>query len=408
MTDKKINELRKDFPWFSNNKGWCYFDSAATSLKPKYVLDNECEYYEKYCCNPHNNDSLFAYQTHKLITESRNEVAKLLNCNAQEIVFTSGATESINLVANGLKKFIKKDDEIILTYIEHTSNMLPWMQISNLTKCKLIWVGKNKIPTEKSFISSLTKNTKIVAFSDVSNILGNFINLNSLAKKIKQFNPNIIIVVDATQSVPHIKHNLKGSYVDFLVFSGHKMLGPTGIGVCYINKKWINEIDPLKFGGGMNSIVDTNKNKFTYATGVNKFEGGTPNIAGICGLKAAIRYLNKFGWNNISKHEYELKQYVNKKFSTLKNIEYYTKDFNLGIVFFNVKGVSPQDLANYLGSKKIIVRSGLSCAKASNISTHVNSAVRISFYIYNTRKEIDYLVDILKKFKKGDELNNVI
>ena len=158
----------------------------------------------------------------------------------------------------------------------------------------------------------------------------------------------------------------------------------------------------------MNSIVDTNKNKFTYATGVNKFEGGTPNIAGICGLKAAIRYLNKFGWNNISKHEYELKQYVNKKFSTLKNIEYYTKDFNLGIVFFNVKGVSPQDLANYLGSKKIIVRSGLSCAKASNISTHVNSAVRISFYIYNTRKEIDYLVDILKKFKKGDELNNVI
>ncbi len=408
MTDKEVKKLRKDFPWFSINKSWCYFDSAATTLKPKYVLDKECEYYEKYCCNPHNSDSLFAWHTHRLIDESRNNVAKLLNCSSNEIIFTSGATESLNLISNGLKKFIKKNDELVLTYLEHTSNMLPWFKLAQQTNSKLVWVGKNKLPTQHDILSTLTKRTKIVTFCDVSNILGNFIDCNLLAKKIKQYNPNIIVVVDAAQSLPHIKHNLKDSNIDFLAFSGHKMLGPTGIGVCYINKKWIDKIDPLKFGGGMNSIVNATKNTFTYASGISKFEGGTPNVAGIIGIGAATTYLNKLGWNNISKHGLELKQYFNKKINSIKNIEYYNPQSHHGIVFFNIKGVSSQDLASYLGNKKIIVRSGLSCAKASNISTNIASAVRISFYIYNTREEIDYLIKILKNFKKGDELNNVI
>ena len=408
MTDKEVEKLRKDFPWFSINKNWYYFDSAATTLKPRYVLDKEREYYEKYCCNPHNSDSIFAWHTHKLIDESRNNVAKLLNCSSDEIIFTSGATESLNLISNGLKKIIKKDDELVLTYLEHTSNMLPWFKLAQQTKGKLVWVGKNKLPTQHDILSALTKRTKIVTFCDASNILGNFIDCNLLAKKIKQYNPNIIVVVDAAQSLPHIKHNLKGSNIDFLAFSGHKMLGPTGIGVCYINKKWIDKIDPLKFGGGMNSIVNANENTFTYAAGVSKFEGGTPNVAGIIGISAAITYLNKLGWNNITKHGLELKQYFNKKVNSIKNIEYYNSQSHHGIIFFNIKGVSPQDLASYLGNKKIIVRSGLSCAKASNISTNISSAIRVSFYIYNTRKEIDYLIKILKDFKKGDELNNVI
>ena len=408
MTDKEVEKLRKEFPWFSTNKGWCYFDSAATTLKPRYVLDKEREYYEKYGCNPHNSDSVFAWKTHKLIDESRNKVAELLNCSLNEIIFTSGATESLNLIANGLKKLVNKDDEVILTYLEHTSNILPWFELKKHTRSKLVWVGKNKLPTEHDILSAITKRTKIVTFCDVSNILGNFIDCNLLAKKIKQYNPNIVVVVDAAQSLPHIKHDLKDSNIDFLAFSGHKMLGPTGIGVCYINEKWIPKIEPLKFGGGMNSIVNANKNTFTYAIGVNKFEGGTPNVAGIIGISAAITYLNKLGWNNISKHELELKHYFNKKVNSIKNIEYYNERSTHGIIFFNIKGVSSQDLANYLGSKKIIVRSGLSCAKASNISTNISSAVRVSLYIYNTKKEIDYLIKILKNFKKGDELNNVI
>lgn len=408
MTDKQVEKIRKDFSWFSNNKGWCYFDSGATSLKPKFVLDKEREYYEKYGCNPHNNDSLFAWKSHQLVKESRDEIANLLNCNSQEIIFTSGATESLNLIANGLSKYVKKNDEILLTYIEHTSNMLPWFNLSKKTQGEVVFVGKNKVPNEKDILSTLTKNTKIVAFCDVSNILGSYIDCDSLAKKIKKYNKDIIVVVDATQSIPHIKHNLKDSAIDFLVFSGHKMLAPMGIGVCYMNKKWINKIDPIKFGGGMNSIVDHNKKTFTYAEGIDKFEGGTQNVGGICGLGAAIKYLNKIGWNNITKHEWELKEYFNNKVHLIKNIEYYNPNNHLGIIYFNIKGVSAQDLANYLGSKKIIVRSGLSCAKAANVSTNINSAARISLYIYNTRKEIDYLIKILKNLKKGDVLNNVI
>ena len=408
MTDKQVEKIRKDFLWFSNNKGWCYFDSGATSLKPKFVLDKEREYYEKYGCNPHNKDSMLAYKSHQLIRESREEVAKLLDCDSHEVIFTSCATESLNLIANGLSKYVKKNDEILLTYMEHTSNMLPWFNLGKKNQCKFVLVGKNKIPNEKDILSALTKNTKIVTFCDVSNILGTYIDCNALAKKIKQYNKNIIVVVDATQSIPHIKHNLKNSGVDFLVFSGHKMLAPMGIGVCYINKQWIDKINPIKFGGGMNSIVDPNKKTFTYADGVDKFEGGTPNVGGICGLGAAIKYLNKIGWDNITKHEWELKEYFNKKVHAIKNIKYYNPDYQLGLIYFNIKGISAQDLANYLGSKKIIVRSGLSCAKASNVSTNINSAVRISMYIYNTRKEIDYIIKILKDLKKGDVLDNVI
>lgn len=408
MTDKQVEKIRKDFLWFSNNKGWYYFDSGATSLKPKFVLDEEQEYYEKCCCNPHNRDSMFAYKSHQLIKKSREEVAKLLDCDSQEVIFTSCATESLNLIANGLSEYVKKNDEILLTYIEHTSNMLPWFNLSKKNQGKIVLVGKNKIPSEKDILSALTKNTKIVTFCDVSNILGTYINCNTLTKKIKQYNKNIIVVVDATQSIPHIKHNLKNSGVDFLVFSGHKMLAPMGIGVCYMNKQWINKINPIKFGGGMNSIVDPNKKTFTYADGVDKFEGGTPNVGGICGLGAAIKYLNKIGWDNITKHEWELKEYFNKKVRAVKNIEYYNANYHLGLIYFNIKGISAQDLANYLGSKKIIVRSGLSCAKASNVSTNINSAVRISMYIYNTRKEIDYIIKILKNLKKGNVLDNVI
>ena len=286
--------------------------------------------------------------------------------------------------------------------------MLPWFRLSKQTKSKIVWVGKNKIPNEKDILKAITKKTKIVTFCDVSNILGYYIDCVSLTKKIKKINPNIIIVVDATQSVPHLKHNLKNTDVDFMVFSAHKMLGPTGVGVCFMNKKWIEKLEPLKLGGGMNALVLPKTNEFTFASGVDKFEGGTPNTAGIIGFGEAIKYLNKIGWDNIENHCRELKEYFDKKSSSIKNFEYYTRDSKTPILFFNIKGVSSQDLANYLGQNKIIVRAGLSCAKASNISTKINEAVRASLYVYNTKVDIDYLIKVLKNYKKGAELDNVI
>lgn len=404
----KINptKIRQDIPWFKNNPKITFLDSSATSLKPKQVIAREMEYYEKFGCSPHNKDSIFSYQTSVQIEEVRDKVASLLNVNSSEIIFTSGATESLNLIANGVAPFITKNDEIILTHDEHTSNILPWQNIALKNKAKIKYVGEGLFPTEKDILNAINQKTKIIAFCNVSNILGYKLNYKLIAKKAKEINPTIIIVVDATQAIPHMKHDLKNSGVDFLVFSGHKMLGPTGIGVCYIKHEWAKKIAPIRLGGGMNAIVDDNS--WTYANIPDKFEGGTTNMAGIFGLGAAIDYLNKLGWKNIEAYEYQLKKYANEKLSSIKNLEFVNKFSKLPILFFNIIGCSSQDLANYLGSKKIIVRAGLSCAKLSYKNTKVNQAVRASLYIYNTKKDIDTLVKVLKEYKKGDELKHVI
>ncbi len=406
MNDKKVNEIRKDFPWFKFNPKIVYLDSSATSLKNKYMVKAIEDYYFKLSTSPHNNDSMFAYKTLKAIDKSRNIVAKLLNVTPNEIIFTSGATESLNLIAHGLLDFVKPGEEIILSYDEHTSNLLPWKEMCDLKNTKLVYVSSNAFPNEEDFIKKITKKTKIITFCNISNILGYELDFSYIAKKAKAINPNITVVVDATQAIPHVKYDLSNTDIDFLVFSGHKMTGPTGIGVCYINKKWAQKIKPLKFGGGMNAIVD--ENGFTYATIPDKFEGGTSNVAGIIGLGETINYLNKIGWDNIHKHELELKQYVNEQFKSIKNLEYYNPEAKYPIIFFNIKGCGSQDLANYLGTKGIIVRSGLSCAKLSHKVTHVSDAVRASLYFYTTKHDVDCLVKALKAYKKGDELKHVI
>ncbi len=408
MDQKKFSQIRKDFPWFKYNSKFCYLDNAATSLKPIQVIEAESEYYKKYSCNPHNNDSVFTYHVSELINETRLSVAKLLNVGVNEIIFTSGATQSLNMIAFGIEPFIKKNDEIVLTYLEHASNLLPWFELCNRKHSKIVWAKTGIYPKESDIIKSINKKTKIVAICDVNNIIAYKININDLTQKIKQIAPNVIIIVDATQSIPHIKHDLKNANIDFLAFSAHKMLGPTGVGVCYINSKWLNKIKPIQFGGGMNSIIDADSCSYTYASGPNKFEGGSPNTAGIIGFNAAIKYLNKLGWKNILKHAIALKKYINKRFSEIKNIKYYNKKTIFPIVYFNINGVSAQDLANYLGIKNIIVRSGLSCAKCSYLITKIDAAVRASFYIYNTKQDVDLLVNALKKYKKGDELVNVL
>lgn len=406
MTDKEVLKIRKDFPWFKNNRDIIYLDSCATTLKNKSMVQAIENYYFNWCTNTHNNDSLFAYETTKMINESRQVVADLLNVQFKETIFTSGATESLNLIANGLKDLLKKGDEILLTYNEHSSNLLPWRVVANEVGAKLVYASTNGFPTEDDFIKKITKRTKIITFCNVSNILGYELDFVNIAKRAKAINPEIIVVIDATQAIPHNKYNIGDANIDFLAFSGHKMTGPTGIGVCYINSKWLEKIKPLKYGGGMNSVME--EDYFTYAAAPDKFEGGTLNIAGIIGLGITVKYLNNIGWDKIHQHQLELKQYINEQFKDIPNLEFYNPQAPYPIAFFNMKGCSSQDLAGYLGNKKIIVRSGLSCAKLSKEITHIDEAVRVSCYFYTTRKDIDKLVTALKEYRKGDELKHVI
>jgi cysteine desulfurase/selenocysteine lyase len=256
-------------------------------------------------------------------------------------------------------------------------------------------------------LKAITKNTKIVTFCNISNVFAYNIDINKITEKIKEINKNIIIVIDATQSIPHMKIDTKKANIDYLVFSGHKMLGPTGIGVLYCNKKHLLTTEPLRLGGGMNTNVT--KNSFTFANAPDKFEGGTHNIAGIIGLNAAINFINRIGIENIEEHEMKLKNYINKKFSEIKNIEFYNSFAKFPICIFNMKGIYPQDLASFLAHNKIIVRSGTMCAKLQhNISNNEVGYVRASFYLYNDEKDVDKLVKLLKNFKKGDILKHVI
>ena len=406
MTDKEVLKIRQDFPWFKYNPRLTYLDSSATSLKPKQMIKAETDWYFKYCTNTHNTDSLFAYKTTEMVKNVRKQFAQFLNVKPEEIIFTSGATESLNLAIYGLKNFIKANDEIIVSYTEHTSNFLPWQEVAKEKKAKLVFVSKKPYYTEQDIINKVNKKTKAISFANASNILGYDLDFKKIAIAAKKKNPNVIIIVDATQAIPHKKYDLGSSHIDFLAFSGHKMLGPTGIGICYINKKWLTKIHPRRIGGGMNAQVRCNS--YEFADGVDKFEGGTPNLAGIIGLGAALKYLNKIGWNKIHQHEVELKAYADKRFAEIKNIEYYSKPGKFPILFFNLKGLNSQDLAAYLANKGIIVRAGVSCVKMSPIITKVEGAVRASLYLYNTRKDIDTLVEALKKYKKGAELDHVI
>lgn len=406
MTDKEVLKIREDFAWFKHNNHLTYLDSSATSLKPIQVLDAMNYYYNFLCTNPHNNDSVFAYKTADLIAKSRKTLAQLLNVKQVEIIFTPGATYSLNLAANAIKDFVGENDEVVITYAEHTSNLLPWQNICHEKKAKLIFAGSEFFINENDIISKVNKKTKVISFANASNVLAYNLDYLKIAIEAKKINPDVIIVVDATQAVPHQKHDLSSGLIDFLAFSGHKMLGPTGIGVCYINHKWEEKIRPLVYGGGMNAIVEPNR--YTYAILPDKFEAGTANVAGIIGLARAVEYLNDLGWDKIEQHERELKDYLDEQLSQIPNLEYYNKKAKLPIVFFNMKGVSSQDFASYLGSHDIIVRAGLSCAKLSYKITKVNGAVRASFYLYNTKSDIDKLVKILKSYKKGDELTHVI
>lgn len=380
---------REDFPLI--NDDFIYFDNAATTIKPKKVINSITNYYESIGSNIHRGDYKNSILASNLVLEAREEIKKFINAKDQrEIVFTSGTTHSLNILANHFSKILTKDDEILLTKLEHASNVLPWFNTK--AAVKYIPLDDNHLVTLSNFKSVITKNTKIVSIAIATNTLGDYRPVKEIIKYCHQ--NNIIVILDAAQYVAHQKLDVQELDADFICFSGHKLYGPFGIGVLYGKYTLLDQIIPLLTGGDMNSTYSDNK-EYLYHNLPSKLEAGTLNITGIIGLKAAIEYINKIGLKNIHKHEILLQKYLIEKLSNNPNIIIYNKNIQGNIVLFNYKDIFAQDLAIYLDKYNIAIRSGNHCSKLSNDIFKVKNTCRISFGLYNTYDEIDKLVKVL-------------
>ena len=407
-----LRNLRNEIEWFKNNFDYTYLDSAATSLKPKSVIDAMNYYCNYVCTNPHNDDSAFAHQAQIVMERTREKIAKLLNTTSDSIVFTPGATYSLNIIANFVKPFFEMGDQIVVSNAEHASNLLPWFDIYEEFKQKNKPIKIEYVEIDihsdniSNFLNKINENTKIVCFANEANLIGNTIDAVKLANEIKKINPNIFICVDSTQYLSHQKLDLSNTNIDFVVGSAHKMLGPTGIGFLYINKKLVEKLKPYIVGGGMN--FEIKRNYYTLLSGVAKFEPGTPNIMSIYGWDKALDYYLHSNVEAHAKRIYKLKHYLDSELSEIPEI----KIFNKGIDAFNSifvrEGIFSQDFSSYLASQKVIVRSGLSCAKLANEIINEDHAVRVSFHFYTNKYDIDRLIFAVKKFKKGDILNGLL
>ncbi len=384
---------REDFPMLNNNL--IYFDNGATTLKPKQVIESMNRYYLEHTSNIHRGDYDAALKTNMEYDQVRDIVASFVNCDSREVIYTSGATMSLNLVVFGyMKKHLKKGDVVLLNKGEHASNILPWIRLQ-----EEIGICIQFVPLDEKFELTLdnikkyvTSETKVISLAHVSNVLGDVRDISSIGNFCKEH--NIIFNVDGAQSVPHMKVDFKNSNIDFLSFSGHKMCGPTGVGILVGKYELLKDMDPVFYGGGMNSFFEDD---FSYELKdvPIKFEAGTPPIAEVIGLGEAIKYLDKIGMNIINEYEKKLKKYLVSKLKSIPNIILYNENTDSGIIAFNIDGVFAQDSSVYLNHYNICVRSGNHCAKMLKDEINVKNTVRISLYFYNTFDEIDKLVNVL-------------
>ena len=386
--------FNKDFNILSS--GITYLDNAATTFKPKCVIDAVCDYYMNYSANAHRGDYDISLIVDDKIRETREKVAKFINAkNTNEIVFTSGATEGLNMIIKGFfLNYLKSGDEILTTKAEHASLILPWFEVAKKTNCKIIYVDlqDDLSLTLDAVKRKITKNTKVISLAHVTNVIGDVRPIKEIIKYAHE--KGIIVVVDGAQSVPHDKIDVQDMDADFLVFSAHKMLGPTGVGVLYGKKELLNKMEPLITGGGMNKYFDSLMN-IEYKDIPEKLEAGTLNIAGIIGFGRAVDYLNELGIENVHKYEVDLKKYAVNELSKLKNVTIYNKDTPNGIITFNVNKVPSKDVGAYLNKENICVRVGSHCAKILSEVLGVKSTCRCSLYFYNTKEDVDKLVDAL-------------
>jgi len=395
-----IDEIRKQFPMLNRSmqgKKLVFLDSASTTLKPQCVIDAVVDYYTNHTSNSHRGDYDLAYDVDMKVLETRKAIAGFVNCEPNEVCFTSGDTMSLNLIAWGYgHKFLKEGDEIVLSTAEHASNALPWFEIAKSCKAiiKLIPLDENGAVTTKGLKEVISNKTKVVSVAHINNVLGYEVNIKEFAKIAHE--NGAVLVVDGAQSVPHIKIDFKDSDIDFLTFSAHKMCGPTGIGAMIGKTNLLNSMDPFLVGGGMNETFTKDVTLVPFEAPA-RFEAGTLPLAEIFGFKAAVDFINEIGIENIHAHDVELAKYAKEKLAKLDNIIIYNKAFDNGIIAFNVKNVFSQDEATLLNSKGIAVRSGQHCDKMLNEFLGVPATCRASTYLYTTKEEIDALVDALAK-----------
>lgn len=389
-----VNKIRKDFPMIVNNPNLIYFDNSATTYKPYCVLNAVKDFYENKTANVHRGDYDNSFIVSSEFDEARNVVAKFLNCDKNEVVFTSGATHSLNQAAQYGFQYLEKGDVILTTLSEHASNILPWFNVSKKTGATIEYIKQDKegIIDLESFKKQMNSKVKVVTLAHVSNVLGHINPIKEIAKIVRKF--DCILVVDGAQSAPHIKVDVKDLDVDMFAFSSHKMCGPDGIGVLYGKSEILNKLEPLIYGGGSNARFTSDGNILLREI-PERFEAGTPNIEGVLGLKKAVEYLMDIGMDNIHNHEVKLKDYMISKLKELDNVTLYNPSADTGIIAFNVKGVFSQDSGSYLNNKKICVRSGHHCAKMVPNLINENDTVRASMYLYNTFEEIDRFIEAL-------------
>ena len=395
-------QIKKDFPLLEN-ENITYLDSGATTQKPIQVIKAVEEFYQKYNANPHRGAYSLSVEATEQYENTRTKIAKFINAkHREEIIFSKNATESLNLIAYsyGLDN-LKKDDEVVISIMEHHSNLVPWQKMTKQTGSKLnyMYINENFELTDEEIENKITDKTKIVGITHVSNVLGTINNVKKIIKYAHK--KGAVVIVDASQSIPHMKIDVQDLDADFLVFSGHKMLAPLGIGVLYGKREILNKMTPFLMGGDMIEYVY--EQETTFAPLPNKFEAGTQNVEGVIGLGAAIDYIENLGYDKIQEIEHEVILYARQELSKLDYLTLYTtpnEENHSSVISFNIKGVHPHDVASILDSEGVCVRSGNHCAQPLMRFLGVDSTCRASFYIYNTKEDVDKLVKALEKLYK--------
>ncbi len=394
---------REDFPILK--KDIIYFDNGATTLKPKVLCNGLNDYYMNYSANAHRGDYDISLKVDKMYEGTREKIRKFINAKyAREIIFTSGATDSLNKIIFGyFRNYLHEGDEVLLNHAEHASNLLPWYELKeekNLV-IKYVDLDSNYTVTLENVKKAITEKTKVISIAQITNVVGDVRDIKEIIKYAHS--KGILVVVDGAQSVPHLKVDVQDLDCDFLAFSAHKMCGPTGLGIMYGKEEYLNNTHPIIFGGGMNASFDEDGVR-VYKEIPGILEAGTPNIADVIAFGNVIDYLDNIGIENIEKYEQKLKDYAVSKLKNIKDIIIYNENTKSGILTFNMKDVFAQDLAIYLNKYNICVRAGNHCAKILKNDLKIKNTCRASFYFYNTKEEIDKLVEALSNPNIKNEL----
>lgn len=416
MDTATVNKIRKDFPILEkqiNGFNLIYFDNAATTHIPKQVMEEIIKFYSEYNSNTHSGIHTLSYQATKLYEETRELLAKHFNVLYQNVIFTKNATESLNLAAHIASNVLSNNDCILITEVEHHSNVVPWICIKKKLKkyginvnLKYIQINQNGILNINNLDNLINKNVKILAFTIASNVFGTEYDVYKIIAKARSINPNIIVIVDAAQAVPHTKIDFTKLQCDFLAFSAHKMCGPKGVGVLLISDRIKDSFDPFISGGG--TVQEVKKNKVIFKKSPYKFEAGTPNICGVIAFKKTLEYLNSIGFENIKMYLKFLNNYFQDKISPIarEHLILYSPRINsvnditkkeIPIFSFNLKHIHSHDVAYIFDRYGIATRAGHHCAKLAMRKIKANSTVRASLYFYNTIQEIDTFVKVLEE-----------